>query len=93
MNILKIAARVSQLIDLSKLRSLAIVLVAGVLMLVTTACNQPDMTASQPPVPDTTEAAVDRAQDNLSDQAIDEDVLSQQGESRARQSDGAATTE
>lgn len=69
------------------------VLVAGVLMLVTTACSQPDITASQPPVPEATEAAVDRAQDNLSDQAIDEDVLSRQGESRARQSGGAATTE
>ncbi len=92
MNILKIS-RVSPLISLSKLRSLAMVLVAGVLMLVTTACSQPDITASQPPVPEATEAAVDRAQGNLSDQAIDEDVLSQQGESRARQSGGAATTE
>lgn len=93
MHILKIAAQVSQLMSLSKLRSLAMVLVASVLMLVTTACSQPDVTASQPPVPNTTEAAVDRAQDNLSDQAIDEEVLSQQGESRARQSGGAATTE
>ena len=47
MNILKIS-RVNLPISLSKLRRLAMVLVAGVLMLVTTACSQPDITASQP---------------------------------------------
>ena len=69
----------------SSLRRIAIVFIAGLMLLVTTACSPADTTASNRSAPNATEAAVDRAQSNLSDQAIDEDVLSQQGESRARQ--------
>lgn len=72
------------------LRRLGIVLAASLLW-VTTACTQANTTANQPfaqQVPEKTEAAVERARGNLSDQAVDENVLSQQGESRARQSDG-----
>ncbi|MGC1308049.1 MAG: hypothetical protein WA885_12545 [Phormidesmis sp.] len=79
----------ARLLSLPKLRRLAIVFVAGMIMLVTTACSQPDTTARN--VPDASQAAVERAQGNLSDQAIDEDVLSQQGASRARESGSSAT--
>jgi len=41
-------------------------------------------------VPEATAADVDRAQSNLSDKAVDEDVLSQQGPSQARRSDAAS---
>ena len=68
----------------SALRRIAIVFIAGLMLLVTTACSPADTTASNG-VTGATEAAVDRAQDNLSDQAVNEDVLSRQGESRARQ--------
>lgn len=68
---------------ISRLRRMAIVFIAGILVLSATACSTPDTTASRP-VPDATEAAVERARGNLSDQEIDMDVLSQQGESRAR---------
>lgn len=90
-----ISSAVSNCLEGISLRRLGIVLAAGLLW-VTTACAQPDTTASakanQPSalqVPEKTEAAVERARGNLSDQAVDEDVLSQQGESRARQSDGS----
>ena len=72
----------------STLRRIAIVFIAALTLMVTTACSQADTTASldsDMPVPEASEAAVKRAQSNLSDQAIDEDVLSKQGESRARQ--------
>lgn len=69
----------------STLRRLAIIFVAGLTLMVTTACSPTDTTALNTDVPEPTEAAVDRAQSNLSDQAIDENVLSRQGESRARQ--------
>ncbi|MGB3296845.1 MAG: hypothetical protein WBA76_01155 [Phormidesmis sp.] len=68
---------------ISQLRRIAIIFVAGILVLSATACSTPDTTASRP-VPEATEADVQRAQGNLSDQEIDMDVLSQQGESRAR---------
>ena len=71
-------------------RSLAVVL-AGVLVLMTTACSQPDTTAQAPdrqPVTEATEAAIDRAQSNLSDTAVDENVLSQQSPSQAKKTDG-----
>jgi hypothetical protein len=68
---------------MGQLRRLMIVFMVGVLVLTATACSQPDTTASQP-VPKATEADVNRAQGNLSDQETDVDVLSQQGESRAR---------
>ena len=68
---------------MSRLRRLAVVLITGLLVLSVTACSTPDTTASRP-VPDATEAAVAKAQGHLSDQEIDMDVLSQQGESRAR---------
>ena len=67
------------------LRRVAIVFVAGLTLMVATACSPADTTALNASVPEASEAAVNRAQSNLSDQAIDEDVLSQQGESRARQ--------
>lgn len=69
----------------STLRRIAIIFIAGLTLVVTTACSPADTTASTGGVPEATEAAVNRAQSNLSDQAVDEDVLSQQGESRARQ--------
>ncbi len=68
---------------MSRLRRLAIVFIAGLLVLSATACSTPDTTAAQP-VPDATEAAVKKAQGHLSDQEINMDVLSKQGESRAR---------
>lgn len=70
---------------LSSLRRIVIVFIAGLMLLVTTACSQADTTASETAVPEATEAAVNRAQSNMSDEAIDEDVLSRQGPSRARQ--------
>lgn len=72
----------------SALRRIAIVFIAGLTLMITTACSPADTTASvdtNASVPEASEAAIKRAQSNLSDQAIDEDVLSQQGESRARQ--------
>ncbi len=72
----------------STLRRIAIVFIAGLTLMITTACSQADTTASvdaNPAVPEASEAAINRAQNNLSDKAIDEDVLSQQGASRARQ--------
>lgn len=70
----------------SILRRIAIVFIAGLTLMITTACSPADTTAStDTSVPEATEAAVERAQANLSDQDIDENVLSQQGESRARQ--------
>ena len=76
---------------LSSLRRIAVVFIAGLMLMITTACSPADTTASAPSstvdVPEATEAAVKRAQSNLSDQAIDEDVLSQQGPSRARQTE------
>lgn len=67
------------------MRRIAVVFVAGLTLMVATACSPADTTALNPNVPEATEAAVERAQSNLSDQAVDEDVLSRQGESRARQ--------
>ncbi|PZO17344.1 MAG: hypothetical protein DCF25_11150 [Leptolyngbya foveolarum] len=72
----------------STLRRIAIVFIAGLTLMITTACSPADTTASvdaNTSVPEASEAAINRAQSNLSDKAIDEDVLSQQGESRARQ--------
>ncbi len=86
-----------------QMRKLLIVFLAGVLVITATACSQADTTAISPsqaqnrqadaaqPVTEATEAAIERAQGNLSDQAVDEDVLSKQGTSRARQSGGTAT--
>lgn len=89
-----ISSVISTCLEGVSLRRLGIVLSVSLLWM-TTACAQPNTTASakanQPsvPVPEKTEAAVERARGNLSDHAVDEDVLSQQGESRARQSDGS----
>ncbi len=89
-----ISSVISACLEGFSIRRLGIVLAAGLLW-VTTACAQPNTMASakanQPSaqqVPEKTEAAVERARENLSDQAVNEDVLSQQGVSRARQSDG-----
>ncbi len=78
-----------QFVRLAQLRRLVVVFVAGVLLMATTACSQPDMSAQS--VPEATAADVDRAQSNISDQAINEDVLAKQGESRARQTDSITT--
>ncbi len=93
-----ISSVISACLEGFSIRRLGIVLAAGLLW-ATTACTQPDTMASakanQPSaqqVPEKTEAAVERARGNLSDQAVDEDVLSQQGVSRARQSDGSMTS-
>jgi hypothetical protein len=76
-----------------RFRQLTVVLLLSALMGLTTACT-PDTTARQPAgqsdVPTATEADVNRAKSHLSSDAVDEDVLSQQGVSRARQSDGTA---
>ena len=77
-----------QSVRLGYLRRLAIIFIAGVLLMATTACSQPDITAGQP-VPEATAADVERAQSNMSDDPINEDVLAKQGESRARQNEGA----
>ena len=78
-----------QSVRLGHLRRLAVVFVAGVLLMATTACSQPDITAGQS-VPEATAADVNRAQSNLSDDAaVNEDILANQGKSRARQTDGA----
>ena len=80
-----------QLATLSRLRRLVIILLASlVVMLMATACAPSDTTASQMDVPEATPADVQRAQSNLSDQAVNEDVLSQQGASQARRSDSAS---
>ena len=81
--------RAVQSVSIGRLRRLVIVFIAGILLMATTACSQPDVTAGQP-VPEATAADVERAQSNMSDDPINEDVLAKQGESRARQSDGAA---
>ncbi len=86
----QIAAQIVKFINLAQLRRIVIVFIAGILMLTATACNQPSMTANQS-VPEATAADVDRARGNMSDDAVDENVLAKQGESRARQSDGVAT--
>ena len=77
-------------ISLGQMRRLLIVFVAGILLMATTACSQPDVTAGQP-VPEATAADVDRAQSNLSDDAVNEDILAKQGVSRARQTDSVST--
>ena len=82
---------VSQPTTLSRLRRLVIFLVAGLLaMLMMTACTPADTTASQMGVPEATPADVERAQSNLSEKTVDEDVLSQQGPSQARRSNSAS---
>lgn len=86
---------VGRLITLERLRRLTVVLAAGLLMLVmTTACSPTSETAAssadQMGVPEATPADVQRAQTNLSDEAVDEDVLSQQGASQARRSDATS---
>ncbi len=75
----------------NQLRRSLVVFLAGVLVLTATACSQPDTTAQAPsgqPVTEATEAALDRAQSNMSDTAVDENVLSQQSPSQAKRSDG-----
>ncbi|MEM8505188.1 MAG: hypothetical protein AAF716_18785 [Cyanobacteria bacterium P01_D01_bin.1] len=90
---------VGRLITLERLQRLAVVLVAGLLvMIMTTACTPSsptsgtatETTAGQMGVPEATPADVQRAQTNLSDEAVDEDVLSQQGASQARRSDATS---
>ncbi|EDX85836.1 hypothetical protein S7335_3539 [Synechococcus sp. PCC 7335] len=82
--------QVGQLITLGRLRRLVVLLIASLLiMLMATACTPSD-TASSQSVPEATPADVQRAQSNLSEQAVDEDVLSQQGPSQARRSDSTS---
>ncbi len=74
-----------------QLRQSLIVFLAGVLVIATTACSQPDTTTQVPsgqPVTEATEAAIDRARSNMSDTAVDENVLSQQSPSQAKRADG-----
>ncbi len=83
--------QMGQTMTLDRLRRLAFALVAGLtIMLATTACTPSDTTASQMDVPEATAADVQRAQSNLSDEAVDEDVLSQQGPSQGRRSDATS---
>ncbi len=80
-----------QRVNFDRLRRFAVALVAGLMILLTTtACTPSDTTASQMDVPEATAADVQRAQGNLSDKAVDEDVLSQQGPSQARRSDATS---
>lgn len=90
---------VGQLITLSRLRRLIAVLIVSLLVMVmATACTPSsptvstgaDTSAGQMGVPEATPADVQRAQTNLSDEAVDEDVLSQQGPSQARRSDATS---
>ena len=83
--------RVGQLIPFGRLRRLVTVLVVSLSMMVmTVACTPADTTATQMEVPEATPADMQRAQTNLSDEAVDEDVLSQQGPSQARRSDATS---
>jgi hypothetical protein len=83
--------RVGQLIPFGRLRRLVAVLVVSLsVMVMTTACTPTDTTATQMEVPEATPADVQRAQTNLSDEAVDEDVLSQQGPSQTRRSDATS---
>lgn len=79
--------------SLNPFKRLMVTLLASVFMLVTATACTPTDTAATPsqPVPEASQADVDRAQGNLSDEAINEDVLSKQGPSRARQSNGVVT--
>ena len=85
-NLTESLSRLLTSISFSRLRHIAVVLVASVFLLVTTACTPAD-TASTSSVPEASTADVQRAQSNMSDQAIDEDALSKQGTSRARRGD------
>ncbi|MGB3294128.1 MAG: hypothetical protein WBB01_14165 [Phormidesmis sp.] len=85
---MKFFPQAARFINLAQLRRLIMVFVAGILLMTATACNQPNVGAGQP-VPEATAADVDRARSNMSDDAINEDILAKQGESRARQTDGA----
>ena len=80
----------SRAIAFGRLQRLLVLLFAGLLILLTTACSPADTTASQMDVPEATPADVQRAQGNLSDEAVDVDVLSQQGPSQARRSDASS---
>ena len=74
-----------------QIRQSLIIFLAGILVITATACSQADTTAqatSNYPVPEATEAAVDRAQSNVSDKDVDENVLSQQSPSQAKKADG-----
>lgn len=77
-----------------RLKRMVVVLFTGVFMLVTTAaCTPTDATdtaamTNNQPVPEASQADIERAQGNLSDEAVNEDTLSKQGPSRARQSNG-----
>lgn len=76
---------------MKQLRQLLIVFLAGILVLTATACSQTDTTAQAPssqPVTEATEAAIDRARSNMSDDAIDENILSKQSPSQAQKPDG-----
>lgn len=87
--LLKLAAR----FRFADLKRIAAVLLASAFMLVTTACSPADVDASSSaqPVPEASQADIERAQGNLSEEAVNEDVLSKQGPSRARQSNGVVS--
>lgn len=65
-----------------KLRRVITFCVACLLMITTVACTPSDTSASSTPNPSA--GAVERAQNNLSDRAVNENALSQQSPSEAR---------
>ncbi len=97
LNAVNLAIRPAVRSVLSQLRRVLVIFIAATMVLTITACSQPDTTASRTipskGVPEATEADVQRAKGNLSDETIDPDVLSQQGESRARVSNDGAMPE
>ena len=79
-------------LPLNRLKRIAVMLFASLFMFVTTACAPADTTAiSSQPVPEASQADVERAQGNLSDEAVSADTLSKQGPSRARVSNGVVS--
>ena len=69
----------AELFSLERLRRFAIMLAATLILLVSaTACSPADTAATSMDVPEATAANVERARDNLSNQAVNENKLSRQ---------------
>ncbi len=80
--------QINEVLPLARLRRFIVVLAAGLfVLLMTTACSPADSTTASAPemsVPEATTEAVNQAQSNLSDKAVDEDSLSRQSPSLAK---------
>ncbi|MEO1387227.1 MAG: hypothetical protein AAFV85_07620 [Cyanobacteria bacterium J06634_6] len=72
-------ANAAELFSLERLRRFALMLAATLVLLVSeTACSPADTAATGMGVPEATTANIERAQDNLSSQAVNENDLSRQ---------------